>query len=106
MSLCDYYRRFVKGFSSIAAPLYALITSRKGGKKSPKRKNDVPFTDKWTPAAQRAFEQLKEVLVIALILGYPDFTIPFELEIDASMDGLVTMTTKWTGGYSLCQQKP
>lgn len=88
VSLCGYYRRFVKGFSSIAAPLYSLLTGRKKGKKSRKKTTDVPLADRWTPEAQRAFEQLKQALVTSPILGYPDFTIRFELEIDASMAGL------------------
>ncbi|KAG8501449.1 hypothetical protein CXB51_003789 [Gossypium anomalum] len=60
-----YYRRFVEGFSVLAAPLTKLI--RKG----------VPFV--WTEKQQEAFDQLKRVLTEAPVLIQPvsgkDFTV-------------------------------
>ena len=74
LGLASYYRRFVPGFSKIAAPLNALT------------RKDIPFV--WTPDCHQAFEKLKELLTSVPLLRYPDFERPFILETDASGDGL------------------
>jgi hypothetical protein len=74
LGLANYYRCFIKDFSKIAKPLTQLL-----------RKN-VKF--QWTEACQTAFDILKSALVSAPILCYPDFTKPFDLYVDASLDGL------------------
>ena len=47
---------------------------------------DVEFV--WEPAHQDAFCQLKQVLISAPVLAFPDFARDFILEIDASEMGL------------------
>ena len=42
----------------------------------------------WTAECQNAFDTLKQSLISAPILSFPDFTLPFELYVDASLDGL------------------
>ena len=42
----------------------------------------------WTSEHQGAFDLLKTHLMSAPVLGYPDFSRPFDLETDASMQGL------------------
>ena len=42
----------------------------------------------WDSTCQLAFDDLKEALCTAPILGYPDFSQPFTVEIDASHQGL------------------
>lgn len=42
----------------------------------------------WTPKCQLSFEQLKDKLTSAPILGFADFTQPFTVETDASQHGL------------------
>ncbi|XP_038207042.1 uncharacterized protein LOC119828829 [Zerene cesonia] len=70
LGLVSYYRRFIPQFSKIAKPLTSLL------------KKDVPF--KWIDEHELAFETLKNKLVSAPILTYPDFTQPFILTCDAS----------------------
>ncbi len=73
LGLCGYYRKFVKGFASTAAPLNAL------------RKKEVSW--EWTDECQDAFDSLKKSLVSPPILGYPRFTKEagmFYIDVDAS----------------------
>ena len=74
LGLASYYRRFIPQFSVVASPLHALT-----------RKNAVYV---WDPVCQRAFERLKELLTVAPVLAFPDFSREFMLETDASGAGL------------------
>lgn len=81
LGFVGYYRRFVKGFSKIAAPLNALLV----GSACMRRGNAAID---WTPDCQMAFDSLKTALVSAPILAYADFSKPFHLYTDASLGGL------------------
>jgi hypothetical protein len=74
LGLANYYRRFVKAFSQISAPLRNLL------------KTGVPFV--WTEECQTAFEQLKHALITAPVLRLPRFSDPFVLTCDASYKGI------------------
>ena len=74
LGLAGYYRKFVKGFSQIAAPLFKLL------------RNNITFI--WTIDQENAFKRLKELLTSAPILIYPDFTKKFYVYINASDSGL------------------
>ena len=88
LGLASYYRRFVKGFSQIAAPLHSLLTKQNRKKKGRKPISDAVLnanlSQKWTDDCTRAFEKLKSCLQSPPVLGYPDFQRPFVLETDAS----------------------
>ena len=85
LGFCGYYRKFVKGFASIAKPLNALLphTKKKG-----KTKKDETVPWNWTSEHETAFQTLKTALVNPPVLGYPDLDIPFEVHTDASSRGL------------------
>ncbi|XP_066324002.1 uncharacterized protein [Miscanthus floridulus] len=84
VSADGFYRRFVKDFSTIAAPLNNLT------------KKDVPF--KWGNEQDQAFNELKTKLCEAPLLQLPDFGKTFEIECDASGIGI--------GGVLLQEGKP
>jgi len=73
-----YYRKFIKGFSILSGPLYALLA--KECTTSPA----VAVGSK----EEKAFQQLKEALTRAPILAFPDFqsSSPFILDTDWSGD--------------------
>ena len=80
LGFVNYYRKFIKDYSKIARPLYDLVS----GDNAKKRTNPV----EWSEAAEEAFQTLKEKCTTAPVLGYADFSLPFELHIDASGIGL------------------
>ena len=84
LGFAGYYRRFVKDFSKVAKPLFALTSySKKGVKKT---RSDPPFV--WTAECQEAFDHLRQSLMSPPILAYPDYSRPFLLYTDASNLGL------------------
>ncbi|CAM8886869.1 unnamed protein product [Rhodiola kirilowii] len=82
--LAGFYRRFVKDFSTIAAPLNELT------------KKGVVF--KWDEPQENAFLELKKRLTEAPLLVLPDFTKTFKIECDASGIGI--------GGVLMQERKP
>ena len=74
LGLCSYYRKFVKNFAEIAAPLHELT----------KKKSIFG----WHRVQQRAFDELKERLTSAPILSYPKDEGQFILDTDASNTGI------------------
>jgi hypothetical protein len=53
----------------------------------------------WTEGAQVAFDKLKRDLTTAPVLGYPDPTLPYILDTDASAYGLGAVLSQEQQGY-------
>nr|XP_027086604.1 uncharacterized protein LOC113708340 [Coffea arabica] len=65
-----FYRRFIKDFSKIGAPLFQLL------------QKDVAF--EFDDKCERAFNKLKELLTSPPIIQPPDWNLPFEIMCEAS----------------------
>ena len=74
LGLCNYFRKFISHYSSIAVPLTNLT------------KKSVGWN--WTGRCQDAFEKLKRSLVEAPLLRTPDEAKPYDVITDASDYGL------------------
>lgn len=74
LGLAGYYRKFVKGFSSIARPLTQLT------------QKDQSFI--WSEKCEASFQRLKEKLTSALILTLPKEGGRYVVYTDASGTGL------------------
>jgi hypothetical protein len=70
LGLASYYRKFIKNFAKIAAPLTNLL-----------KKSIVTY--EWEEACDEAFETLKGILVKAPLLKLRDFDKDFEIQSDA-----------------------
>ena len=70
LGMAGYYRKFCHNFATIAASLTELLQKKQ------------KFM--WTPSCQAAFEKIKAVLLMAPVLGAPDFSKLFKLLVDAS----------------------
>jgi hypothetical protein len=82
LGLAGYYRRFIKDFGSIAAPLTQLLKKE---------------AFQWTDAASSAFQMLKTALTAAPVLQLPDFEQCFIVECDASATGFGAVLHQGSG---------
>ena len=74
LGLAGYYRKYVEGFSMIAAPLTKLT------------RKDVKYD--WVDACQQSFEELKGRLMTAPVLALPSGKNGYVVYNDASREGL------------------
>ena len=74
LGLASYYRRFFENFGKIAAPLTKML------------ENNRPFV--WDDDAKIAFSELRTQIANASILIYPDVSVSFILDSDASDKGI------------------
>ena len=93
VGLAGYYRRFVEGFSKIAASLTELT-----------RKNQK-FV--WSDKCENNFQELKQRLITTPILRLPSDQEKFFIYCDASHQGLgcVLMQSERVIAYASCQLK-
>ena len=84
LGLANYYRKLIKNFSEIAAPLTRLL------------RKDQPFF--WTNEQSEAFTMLKITLSKAPVLKLPDPTSSFIMMTDASNIGIGAVLSQKEGG--------
>ena len=74
LGFANFYRRFIRGYSQVAAPLTALTSTKS--------------VYAWTPRAETAFQDLKKRFISAPILVQPDPSLQFVVEANASDTGV------------------
>jgi hypothetical protein len=82
LGFTDYYRKSIRSYRDITAPLTQLL----------KRESFH-----WSSEAAAAFDALKDVLTTAPILQLPDFNKPFIVDYDASSSGFGVVLHQGTG---------
>ncbi|XP_045027129.1 uncharacterized protein LOC123470647 [Daphnia magna] len=83
IGLCSYYRRFISNFAKIAKPLHDLTKQGKS------------FC--WGAEQKGSFNALKERLIEATQLAYPDYGKPFDIHPDACEYGIGAALVQKTG---------
>ena len=84
LGLTSYYRKFILNYADKAKPLHRLTEKLQ------------KFI--WTSDCQRAFDSLKQALVSAPILSYPEEDGQFILDTDASLVGLGAVLSQIQNG--------
>lgn len=74
LGFANFYRRFIRDYSRVAAPLTKLTSVK------------LPFS--WSPDADEAFVKLKVLFCSAPVLCHPDPALQFVVEVDASDSGI------------------
>ena len=87
LGFVGFYRRFIQDFAKLARPLTILLKDVEKVKKK-------PFV--WEKAQQDSFDTLKLAMIESPILSYADYSLPFEVHVDASSVAL---------GAVLCQKR-
>ena len=84
LGTANYYRRFIRGYATIAAPLHRLT------------EKDSMFV--WTGECQDAFNKLKEQLAEAPVLKFPVPNVRYVLDTDASNTGIRAVLSQIVDG--------
>jgi hypothetical protein len=84
LGFAGYYRRFCPDYATVAKPLNRLTA--KG----------ATFT--WTEEEETAFQKLREFLLNAPVLAYPDPNKQYILDTDASLDGVGAVLSQIQNG--------
>ena len=84
LGLINYYRKYIKDLATITYPLTRLTQKNK------------PFI--WSEECQISFDKMKELLVSAPILGYPQQDGQFILDTDGSQFGIGAVLSQVQNG--------
>ncbi|KAL0150712.1 hypothetical protein M9458_054016 [Cirrhinus mrigala] len=84
LGFANFYRRFIQGYSLLAAPLTSLLRGK-------------PKKLCWTTEATNAFLAMKEAFCSAPLLRHPNPKSRFVVEVDAATLGVGAVLSQWHG---------
>ena len=84
LGIYGYYRRFIKDFSIKAEPLFSIL------------RTSTKFN--WGKEQQEARDYLSNALINRPILAFPDFSMPFIVQTDASDTGMGAVLAQMQDG--------
>jgi len=84
LGLAGYYRRFVRNFSLVAAPLFDLLKEKAAWR--------------WTEVEESSMRKLIDAICHDAILPHPRFDLPFVVDSDASDVGLGAVLSQVVDG--------
>ena len=79
IGMCNWYRRHIKNFSLIAAPMTEVLKGK---------------SFKWTQQAGESFDNLKKVMISPPVLRPPRWELPMNVLCDASNEGVGAALTQ------------
>jgi hypothetical protein len=102
LGFCNFYRRFIFGFSNVAQPLNSLLRGLKKG-----RKPGSITSHEWKASQQHAFQQWS--MLSAPVLRHHDPSLPMRVETDElSIACAGMLSLKWEDGWhpiAYCSRK-
>ena len=90
IGIINYYRDMWQHRSDILTPLSSMTSKQAKWK--------------WTPACQKAFDDMKKIVSRETLLSYPDFNEPFKIHTDASklqLGAVISQKGKPVAFYSI-----
>lgn len=88
LGLTGYYRKFIRNYALIAAPMHKLT--------------EKAVEWKWAEPKEQAFRQLKKLMAKDILLPFPNFSQPFIVDTDASRVGMAAILSQAVNG----QERP
>ena len=82
LGFCNYYRKFIKNYSGISAPLEGMLSN------IDKKKSEKQIIIEWKENLKDSFDALKERLCSPPVLSFPRAGSEFILDTDASFEGI------------------
>ena len=101
LGFLGYYRCYVKDFSRKVKPLYELLNMKetsKSKKGKPGQKYDAKEKVEFTEEHLRILKDMIDYLQSPEVIAFPDYSVPFFLNCDASNQGLGAVLYQNQGG--------
>lgn len=102
LGMFNYYQHLIPIYSAMTKPLFFLLAGKKVGKTGRKLTGNVRVNRYLLPSDStdehgQALFKLKDTLANSVVLAHSDFSKPYLLSINASLDGLGAVLSQVPG---------